>query len=497
MTLDRDVCYRALQARDARFDGRLFVGVTTTGVYCRPVCPASLAKREHCRFFPSAAAAQEAGFRPCLRCRPETAPAHGSWNGTANTVTRGLALIAEGTLDGDDASVEKLAERLGVGERQLRRLFQQHLGASPIAVAQTRRVLFAKQLLHETRLPMAEVALAAGFGSVRRFNETFQRLYSRPPSMLRRAKSAAVALAEDGVTVRLRYRPPYDFEALLDFLRLRAVEGVERVESERYVRTLRHDGVLGTVEIAHAPRSASLVATLRFPTVRVLPGVIARVRRVFDVDVDVSAVAAHLERDPWLAPLVAARPGLRAAGAWDGFELGVRAILGQQVSLAAARTLAAKLVRLCGSPLPVADGGSSPLAFAFPTPAEVHGARLDALGMPQARRRALTALAAAALADPELFQPLGSIEATVARLVAVPGLGAWSAHYIALRAAREPDAFPASDLGLLRGATRGDRRPTPQELERRSERWRPFRAYAAEQLWAADAARRKGTGEAR
>lgn len=495
--LDPDVCYRALEARDARFDGRLFVGVTTTGIYCRPVCPASLAKRDHCRFFPSAAAAQEAGFRPCLRCRPETAPAHGSWNGTSNTVSRGLALIAEGTLDGDGASVEHLAERLGVGERQLRRLFERHLGASPIAVAQTRRILFAKQLLHETRLPMAEVALAAGFGSVRRFNETFQRLYSRPPSALRRAKGGAVALAEGGVTVRLRYRPPYDFAALLEFLRLRAVAGVECVDGERYLRTLRHDGVLGSVEIAHGARSASLVATLRFPTVRVLPGVIARVRRVFDIDVDVSAVATHLARDPWLAPLVAARPGLRAAGAWDGFELGVRAILGQQVSLAAARTLAEKLVRLCGSPLPMAGGSSSPLAFAFPTPAEVHDARLDALGMPEARRRALTALAAAALADPELFQPLGSVEETVARLVRVPGLGAWSAHYIALRAAREPDAFPASDLGLLRGATRGSRRPTPKELERRSERWRPFRAYAAEQLWAADAAGRSAKGDAR
>jgi len=497
VTLDPDVCYRALQARDARFDGRLFVAVTTTKIYCRPVCPASLAKREHCRFYPSAAAAQEAGFRPCLRCRPETAPAHGAWNGTSNTVSRGLALIAEGTLDGDDAGVERLAERLGVGERQLRRLFQQHLGASPIAVAQTRRVLFAKQLIHETRLPMAEVALAAGFGSVRRFNETFQHLYERPPSALRRAKGANVALADGGVTVRLRYRPPYDFAAMLAFLRHRAIDGVERVEGERYLRTLRHDDVLGTVEIAHAPRATSLVATLRFPNVRVLPGVIARLRRAFDVDVDMETVTAHLRRDPWLAPLVAARPGLRAAGAWDGFELGVRAVLGQQVSLAAARTLCGKLVRLCGSPLRAPDGTAQPLAFAFPTPAEVHGAKLEALGMPQARRRALTALATAALDDPGLFQPLGSIEATVARLSAVSGLGAWSAHYIALRAAREPDAFPASDLGLLRGATRGASRPTPKELERRSERWRPFRAYAAEQLWAADAARRQSSGAQR
>jgi AraC family transcriptional regulator of adaptative response / DNA-3-methyladenine glycosylase II len=496
--LDPEVCYRALKARDARFDGRMFVAVTTTGIYCRPVCPASLARRENCRFYPSAAAAQEAGFRPCLRCRPETAPAHGAWNGTSNTVSRGLALIAEGTLDGDDSSVEALAERLGVGERQLRRLFQQHLGASPIAVAQTRRVLFAKQLIHETPLPMAEVALAAGFGSVRRFNETFQRLYARPPSDLRRGRGARTrAAAGDGVTVHLRYRPPYDFDALLAFLRARAIEGVETVESDRYTRTLAHEGMLGTVAVEHLPRQQSLAATVRFPSVRALPGVIARIRSAFDLDVDVTAIGAHLARDPWLSPLVAARPGLRVAGAWDGFELGVRAVLGQQVSLAAARTLATKLVRLCGPRLAAGEGAPEATALAFPTPEAVLGANLERLGMPGARRQALRSLARAALEDASLFHALGNVEETVARLSRIDGLGAWSAHYIALRAAREPDAFPASDLGLLRGATRRGRRPSAEELERRSERWRPFRAYAAEQLWAADSAQGTTPGESR
>ena len=239
--LDPQTCYRALETRDARFDGRLFVGVTSTGIYCRPICPARTPKFENCRFFPSAAAAQEAGFRPCLRCRPETAPDLAAWRGTSNTVSRGLALIAEGALDGDEASVEALAERLGVGERQLRRLFQQHLGASPIAVAQTRRVLFAKQLIHETRLPMTEVALAAGFGSVRRFNETFQRLFDRPPSALRRKTVTSLregSVAAIGVTLRLRYRPPYDWPAMLAFLRARAIAGVELVDGERYRRTV-------------------------------------------------------------------------------------------------------------------------------------------------------------------------------------------------------------------------------------------------------------------
>jgi AraC family transcriptional regulator, regulatory protein of adaptative response / DNA-3-methyladenine glycosylase II len=485
--LDPEVCYRALEARDARFDGRLFVAVTTTGIYCRPICPASLAKRQNCRFFASAAAAQEAGFRPCLRCRPETAPEHGSWHGSSNTVSRGLALIAEGELDRDASSVDTLAERLGVGERQLRRLFQQHLGASPIAVAQTRRVLFAKQLIHETELPMAEIALAAGFGSVRRFNETFQALYARPPSALRRRTATGVRTGESrGVSVRLRYRPPYDFDAMLGFLRARAVEGVEVVEGERYRRTLLHDGQTGTLEIAHAAQEQSLVATIHFPNVRALSGIVARIRRALDLAADVKAIGAHLGRDPRLAALVRARPGLRSPGAWDGFELGVRAVLGQQVTLGAARRLAAELVRVAGRPLEGAASNSA-LARVFPTAADVLAADLGTLRMPGARRRALVALAEAAVADPHLFQALGTIDETVARLCAIRGIGEWTAHYIALRAARDPDAFPASDIGLLRGATaRGAERVSSGELIRRAERWRPFRAYAAEHLWAAD-----------
>src|SRR3954466_7152624 len=247
--LDPQVCYRALRTRDARFDGRLFVGVTSTGISCRPICPARPARPENCRFFTSAAAAQEAGFRPCLRCRPEIAPELATWRGTSNTVHRGLALIAAGALDGR-GGVDALAARLGIGERQLRRLFDQHLGVSPIAVAQTRRVLFAKQLIHDTRLPMGEIALAAGFGSVRRFNETFQQLFRRPPSALRRKAVVALpegSVAATGVTVRLRSRPPYDWPAMLGFLRARAIEGVERVDGERYLRSVAEAGAVGSV----------------------------------------------------------------------------------------------------------------------------------------------------------------------------------------------------------------------------------------------------------
>ncbi|HTJ45390.1 MAG TPA: AlkA N-terminal domain-containing protein [Kofleriaceae bacterium] len=466
--LDEDACYRALQSRDTRFDGRLFVGVTSTGIYCRPICPARTAKRENVRFYASAAAAQEAGFRPCLRCRPETAPELGSWRGTSNTVSRALALIAEGGLDGE-AGVDALAERLGVGGRQLRRLFQEQLGASPIAVAQTRRVLFAKQLIQETHLPMTEIAFAAGFGSVRRFNETFQQLFKRPPSALRRRDLRA----EPGVVVRLRYQPPYDWDAMIAHLAARAIPGVEEVVDGIYRRIIEH----GSIEVEHEPARHNMIVRVQLADLRALPSILARVRRVFDLGADIETIGAHLARDPFLAPLVATRPGLRAPGAWDGFELAVRAILGQQISVTAARTLAGKLVEICGARI-----GSG--RFAFPTPAALARADLGALGMPGARKLALIELARAAEQDAQLFHPFGTVEEAIARLKSIRGIGEWTAQYIALRALREPDAFPASDLGLLRGAARRGARPTPNQLLRRAESWRPWRAYAAQHLWA-------------
>ncbi|MGH9371259.1 MAG: DNA-3-methyladenine glycosylase 2 family protein [Vicinamibacterales bacterium] len=482
--LDREACYRAVQTRDARFDGRMFVGVTSTGIYCRPVCAVRTPRFEHCRFFASAAAAQEAGFRPCLRCRPETAPDLASWRGTSNTVSRALALIADGGLDGSDAGVDALAERLGLGGRQLRRLFQQHLGASPIAVAQTRRVLFAKQLIQETRMPMADVALAAGFGSIRRFNETVHAIFRRPPSALRPRGSTDVRSAAGvGVTLRVRYKAPYDWPAMLAYLHARAIDGVEEVAAETYRRVVSHGQQLGVVEVGHDPARTSLTVTVRFPSVRALPAIVARVRRVFDVGADIETIGAHLSRDPFLAPLVAKRPGLRAPGGWDGFELAVRAILGQQVTVAAARGLAARLVKVCGETLPEAAGQGA-LRRAFPSPDRVAAADLGALGMPAARRAALRALAETALADDRLFHPFGTIEEAISRLRGIRGVGEWTAQYIALRALRETDAFPASDVGLLRGAARDSGlRPTPAELLKRSERWRPWRAYAAQHLW--------------
>jgi AraC family transcriptional regulator, regulatory protein of adaptative response / DNA-3-methyladenine glycosylase II len=484
--LDPAVCYRALSTRDARFDGRFFVGVVTTGVYCRPVCPARTARRENVQFYRSAAAAQEAGFRPCLRCRPETAPEHGAWRGTSNTVSRGLGLIARGELDGEEASVERLASLLGVGERQLRRLFEQHLGASPNAVAQTRRVLFAKQLLHETTLSMSDVAFAAGFGSVRRFNETFQRLYGRPPSALRARDVALRSGPAAPVTVRLRYRPPFEWEQVLLYLAERALDGVERVDERRYARTVQEDGEVGTVEVSHLPEAQSLAVTVRCASVRALPRLVLRVRRVFDLEADLGGIGEHLSQDPLFSRLVSRRPGLRVPGGWDGFELGVRAILGQQVSVRAARALAEKLVELAGTRALLGSG----LARVFPTPNQLLSADLGKLGMPGARREALQALARATLEDPTLFDPQSSVAETVERLCRVRGVGAWTAEYVALRAAREPDAFPAGDRGLQRGyGLLTGTEPSTVELERLSERWRPWRAYAAAHLWAVDAAR--------
>jgi AraC family transcriptional regulator of adaptative response / DNA-3-methyladenine glycosylase II len=486
---EREICYRALQSRDRRFDGLLFVGVTSTGIYCRPVCPARTAKFENCRFFGSAAAAQAAGFRPCLRCRPETAPDLASWRGTSNTVSRALALITDGALDGEGVSVEALAERLGIGERHLRRLFVQHLGASPVAVAQTRRVLFAKQLIHETKMPMTEVALAAGFGSLRRFNETFRDLFHRPPSALRRKTPLSATSPGAGVTLRLRYRPPYDWDSMLGYLRARAIPGVEVIESQSYRRTVAIDGFTGSVEIAHAPQRQSLSVTIRFPNVPSFPTIVSRVRRLFDLGADIETIDTHLSRDPLLAPLVAERPGLRAPGGWDGFELAVRAVLGQQISVAAARRLAEQLVANHGEPVSREYVNDPRLTHVFPTAESLISEKSIEVGMPAARRSSLRALAEAAAADPNLFRPFGTIEDAIARLRKIRGVGEWTAQYIALRALRETDAFPAADIGLLRGAAIVDgAKSTAPRLLLRSESWRPWRAYAAQHLWAAGTA---------
>jgi len=480
MDLDHDACYRALELRDARFDGRFFTAVKTTGTYCRPVCPARTPRSKNVAFYPTAAAAQEAGFRPCLRCRPETAPDTGAWRGTSNTVSRALALIELGALD--EGSVDALAGRLGLGERQLRRLCRQHLGASPVAVAQTRRVLLAKQLIHETFLPMTEIAFAAGFGSIRRFNETFLALFGRAPCALRRESGGELS-ANPGadISLLLRYRPPYDWPGLLEFLRLRAIPGIERVVESGYSRTLQLEGRQGIVSVCPAENNA-LRARIRFPQLSALPVIIARLRRVFDLAADPLPISAHLAKDPALAPLVATRPGLRVPGAWDGFELAIRAVLGQQITVPAAVRLAERLVATHGELLAAPDGD---LTHVFPRPEVLARVDLTTLGLPRSRAATLSAVAAAVVADPDLLCAGRGLDEAIQRLQSIRGIGEWTAHYIALRQLREPDAFPAADVGLTRAlADREGRRRSSRELVGRAEPWRPWRAYAAQHLWA-------------
>jgi AraC family transcriptional regulator of adaptative response / DNA-3-methyladenine glycosylase II len=490
--LDSDRCYRALQSRDRRFDGRFFVGVTTTGIYCRPICPSPTPRPRNVRFFACAAAAQADGFRPCLRCRPETAPGSPAWEGSPAVVRRALRLIAEGGLDDDD--VEAFAARLGVGGRHLRRLFEVNLGASPAAVARASRAHFARRLLDESDLRMADVALSAGFRGVRQFNQAMRATFKASPRELRaRRKGAAGAAA--GLEMRLSYRPPLDWSALLGFLTLRATPGVEVVDERGYRRTLRMGASAGTLAVRPDPGSGCARLTLRLPVLDGLQTVVARVRRLFDLDADPDRIGRQLGRSPALAKLVRERPGLRVPGAWDGFELAVRAVLGQQVSVRGATTLASRLVERFGTALPApAEPG---LTHLFPEAAALAEADVAAVGLPGARAAAIRALARA-VADGRLALDGGlSLEEGVARLCEIPGIGAWTAHYVAMRACGETDAFPAGDLVLRRAFGNGRGAAPERALLAASEAWRPFRAYAALHLWTAPKAERTTRARAR
>ncbi len=480
LQLDPERCYRALISRDARFDGRFFTGVTSTGVYCRPICPARTPKRANVRFFACAAAAEAEGFRPCLRCRPEASPGTPAWLGTSTTVSRALRYIAEGALD--EGSVDELASRLGIGERHLRRLFIKHLGAAPLAVAQTQRVHFAKRLISETSLPMTQIAMDAGFSSVRRFNAAVQKAYRRNPTTLRRSKTRERIDGNTGdLTLRLAFRPPLPWDLIMDFLRLRAIPGVEHVGRDVYRRSVVVEDTPGIIEV-HRPNGAPYLQ-LRVPSMLSggLATIVADTRRLFDLGADPRQIAAHLTRDRVLARRVRRAPGLRVPGAWDGFEIAVRAIVGQQVTVKGATTIMGRLVESHGTLLPVsARNGVTRL---FPTAARLARARLGRLGMPGARAEAIGTLARAVVSGDLRLDASEGLDATVTALSALPGIGPWTAHYIAMRVFGEPDAFPEGDLGLRRALARG-RVVSTRELTKRAEAWRPWRAYAAMYLWA-------------
>jgi AraC family transcriptional regulator, regulatory protein of adaptative response / DNA-3-methyladenine glycosylase II len=476
-TLDLQTCERARLSRDARFDGLFFIAVRSTGIYCRPVCPAPTAKSTNVRFFGTAAAAEAAGFRPCLRCRPELAPGNDAWQRGDHVVTSALKLIEGGLLQ--DHPVDELARRVGVGARQLRRLFVERLGAPPIDVHTTRRLLFAKQLLTETRMPVTDVALAAGFGSLRRFNAAFAQANRIAPRDLRRHPHAG---SDDSLSLRLSYRPPYDFVSLLSFLRGRALPGIELVDDESYSRVFGDAAAPGWLRLTAWPGDEhALRLQLHCPQPAQMLAVVTRIRRMFDLDADPQAISAALQSTPQVRPLLRKRPGLRLPGSWDGFEVAVRAILGQQVSVAAARTLASRIVQRYGEalPVPVAPG----LERLFPTPEVLADADLRALGITTARAETIRGVARAVLDGRVDFRVEQSLDEFVQRWVMLPGIGEWTAHYMAMRGLSHPDAFPAADLILRRAAAQGAEMLSTKALTTLAEAWRPWRAYAVMHLW--------------
>ncbi len=481
MTTDAKTRYRALTARDRRFDGLFFVGVTSTGIYCRPICTARTPREANCRFFDSAQAAEQAGFRPCLRCRPELAPGNAPTD-DAQRIAHAIAQrLEDGTL-GADVGLEELAAHFELSSRQIRRIVQQELGVAPIQLLLTRRLLLAKQLLTETALPVTEVAFASGFASLRRFNDAFSRRYGLAPTRLRKRASVPgdVAAAETS-TLRLSYRPPYDLVGMLAFLRARALAGVEWVTEDAYARTVRLGECLGWIKVTQAKGEAALRLELTHSLLPVLPALLRRVRDLFDLLARPDVIAAHLRKDPVLAPLVKANPGLRVPGAFSGFEMGLRAILGQQVTVKAATTIAGRLAAALGTPLATPFPALIRLS---PAAARVARATVDELaahGIPGARCKSLIALAKAQLSgalpledgvhpDPDV---------AIAKLAELPGVGPWTAHYIAMRALRWPDAFPPGDVAVrnnLGGVS-------ARRADEMSEAWRPWRSYAVLHIW--------------
>jgi AraC family transcriptional regulator of adaptative response / DNA-3-methyladenine glycosylase II len=477
MTLNDDLCYRALTARDPRFDGVFFVCVKSTGIYCRPICTAKTPGRDRCRFFESAALAEQAGFRPCLRCRPELAPGHAPID-NARTIARVAATRIEAGALSNGGSLEDLAASLGLSSRQLRRSIRKELGVSPVELAQTNRLLLAKRLIAETQLSMVQIAFAAGFDSVRRFNALFQSHYRLTPSTLRRASSKTVTA--DSLRLVLSYRPPFDWDAMLRFLAARAIPGVECVSGDTYHRTVEIGEHRGWLSVSPVPDRNLLAVNLATALTPALQQVLARLRNLFDLNARPDIIAGHLERDPFLATCLERQPGLRVPGAFDTFELGLRAMLGQQVSVRGASTLAGRFAEKFGAPIETPLPCLNRIAPNAAVLSAASVSTLAGLGIPGARAASIQNLARA-ISSGEIDLDTG-IDPTgvVKNLVDLPGIGPWTAEYISMRALRWPDAFPASDLVLLKAA----QLKSPKALEKLAEQWRPWRAYAAMHLWA-------------
>lgn len=465
---DFDTCYRAVAGRDPRFDGWFFTAVRTTGIYCRPSCPAITPRRSNVTFYPSAAAAQRAGFRACKRCRPDASPGSPEWDVRGDLAGRALRLIADGVIDRD--GVPGLARRLGYSERQVNRTLLAEVGAGPIALARAQRAQTARVLLETTDLPAADVAFAAGFASVRQFNDTVRAVFATTPTGLRAARRGPAAPEPGTITLRLPYRAPMDVDAALSYLGDRAIPGVESYEPGSFTRVLHAPG--GPARVSVSPGDGALVCRTVLTDHRDLVAVVARVRRLLDLDADPSAVDAHLATDPVLAPLVAKRPGLRVPGAVDGFEIAVRAVVGQQVSVRGARTVLGRIATEYGDG--VLDGVLFPAAEQF---ADIDP---DTLPMPRARARTLIALAEACASGSLTLDPGADRERERAALIAQPGVGPWTADYVAMRALGDPDVLLAGDLGVRRAAAALD-----VELAGGRPDWAPWRSYATFLLWSA------------
>jgi AraC family transcriptional regulator of adaptative response / DNA-3-methyladenine glycosylase II len=473
MTLDWQVCSQARLSRDSRFDGKFFTGVLSTKIYCRTICPVPTVKEKNVRYFPTAAAAAEAGFRPCLRCRPECSPGTPAWFGTSNTVSRALRLIEESGLE--DGGMEGLAERLGVSSRHLRRLFIRHLGASPSAVAKTRRLHFAKKLIDETSLSMTDVALASGFGCVRRFNAVISKTYKRTPTQIRRLVHQKTIQQEDHYLFHLRFRPPYHWKGMLAFLAERSIPGVEVADTRSYRRTISLNGCLGVFEVSPDEGYDAVAVRVQIADPRLLYLIIDRIRSMFDLNADWAAIAQSLGTDAALTSLLQAEPGLRVPGSWNGFELAIRAILGRRMTLKGATALAGRIVESYGQRISDADN----LTHLFPTPEALADAKLAGLGLTEERAETIHAVARAVCDGAISFERIVDSDAYLARLREIPGIGCWTAQYIAMRALGNPDAFPTGDVGLLRALGL----KTSCDLEERAEAWRPWRSYASMYLW--------------
>lgn len=483
--LEPDICWQAVRSRDRRFDGRFFVATVTTGGYCRPICRIPFGKPHHIRFYACAAAAEAAGFRPCRRCHPEVSPGTPAWLGTSAVVSRALRLIWEGTLD--DGSVDDLAERVGIGSRQLRRLFIEHLGVPPIKIASTHRLHFARNLIEQTNMPMAEIAVNAGFKSIRQFNHAVRTTAGQSPSDLRRLRGdVAVSSRKGEFAIRLLYRPPFNWSVLIAFLKSRATPGVERVDDSLYQRTVESDGGAGVISISPAQNDDCLIVQIALSKDGGLLRVVERVRRVFDLGADPLQIAAHLSRDPRLKPLLDRRPGIRVPGAWDGFEVAVRAALGQRLRVVDSNKVAGDLVQKFGRRIVAYVDG---LTHLFPRPEDLAEADLALPGIARECAVSIKALARGLCNKKLTFGSSRTLQDTISRLGAIDGIGEEMAQYIAMRAFGEPDSFPLDDRALIRELGRTGEIPAESELAlTRCEAWRPWRAYAAMHLWAESAA---------